>query len=132
VTEQLDDHTLKSYVHDVAAELGLGGADVFCETGEHPYAEVRFAGRAPDRPARDELLCWDPFKGWTIAVADGPSGSLGVVATRPEQLRPAPRVIAEFVRSVVASRGERLVHRPNTHDDLTDLLNRPFPPARAD
>jgi hypothetical protein len=130
VADSLDARTLDVYAHEVAAELGLRASDVVCETGEYPCAEVRFAGRAPDRPPRDELLCWSSGEGWQIAVAEGPSGSFGVTATLPG-IHPAPRVVGEFVKEVVASWAEQVVRRPEEDDGLTELLDRPFPRNRA-
>jgi hypothetical protein len=123
VARSLHEQAMDTYVHEVAAELGLGPADVVCETGEFLCAEIRFAGRAPDRPPGDEVLYWSSGEGWQVVVAEGASGSSGIAATL-RGTHPAPRVVAMFVREPVASRGEQIVRRPDHDDYLTELLDR--------
>ncbi|WP_236794109.1 DUF6292 family protein [Amycolatopsis sp. GM8] len=115
---------LAGYVRAVAAALELPAEGTSFEISDTAtaYLALRHAAR---RPGEDLMLVWSERTGWAVAVETAPST---VLAYFGDDAVPEPRLVARFVREVLAGRRDP-GRRPafSTSDNRPGLTRRLLP-----
>jgi hypothetical protein len=117
---------LRSYVHRIAAGLGLGPESVWCELADQSAAYLALTDRLADAPGQDVALIWDDTHGWAVGTEPRAGADLLVRAWYGDDPLPAPEDVVAFTKSVLAGQpaGQRTPPTPHTTepgwDHLTD------------
>ncbi|GAA2827348.1 DUF6292 family protein [Crossiella cryophila] len=93
---------LSSYVHAVAAALGVSTDGALCEVTDTATAYLALTRRWPGLPGHDLMLTWTERHGWLVAVETDPAETPVVIASLGADLTPAPALVARFVTDALA------------------------------
>lgn len=96
---------LATYVHQVAAAIGVPAEATGHEVTDTATAYIGLDQHSTLEPDRDLMLVWDERLGWYIAVETTPSETPMVVAYLDGDTVPAPAAVARFVANT--ANGER-------------------------
>jgi uncharacterized protein DUF6292 len=119
-------HGLRCYVRLVAEELGLTGESSYIQLEPPVHAYLAVDGRLAAFPARDVALLWDERHGWAAGVETDPGEELILLSYLDDDILPAPKLVACFVRGVITGTPGQL-DRPafrtvGADDDLESRL----------
>lgn len=105
---------LRTYVHRVAAALGVGPESTWTELADRPGAYIALGDRLPRQPAGDVALTWDGISGWALGVEIGGGEELLVLDRYGPDVVPDPDDVVAFTKSVLAgeSPGQPAAARP--------------------
>jgi Family of unknown function (DUF6292) len=125
---------LSRYVRLVAEELGLTGECSFSQLAPPVNAYLALDGHLPLFPSRDVALIWHEEHGWAAGIETHSGEDLILLSFLGDVVLPAPRVVAQFARSVL---GEELPGQPEPvalrkADDDDDLRAQLVSYARLD
>lgn len=115
---------LRHYVDRVARALGLATHGTYVSHGPPLNAYLALDGRLATQPDRDPALLWDERQGWSVAV-EAPGGTeLLVLGHLGTEVLPAPVVVADLTRRVLAGEGVGTSTAPSVRpgDDLLARL----------
>jgi hypothetical protein len=125
---------LSRYLRLVTDELGLASTGSYIQW--EPPANVYLAlhDRLPLFPTSDVALVWHEERGWAIGIETDASEDLIIMSYLPDDVLPAPRVVAEFARDIVAGEhaGRSKLSMLRRRDDDDDLHARLIDYARVD
>ncbi|MEV4313075.1 DUF6292 family protein [Actinocrispum sp. NPDC049592] len=124
------DAGLRSYVHAVAAELGVEAAAAWGEVAEPSTAYVAVRERAVSHPDRDVMVLWDERAGWVVALEHEPGEPPVVLARIEDDLVPEPRRVAQVVRAALG--GDTVSLPVVRNGDTADLRARISACARSE
>ncbi len=93
-----DNATLRLYVEEVAAQLGVEAAATWSEYGPPSMAYVALADRSPRFPGRFLMLQWTDTQGWNLALEPEGGEDPVVLAAWPDRVYPMPLWLAEQVQ----------------------------------
>jgi hypothetical protein len=96
---------LATYVHEVAAAVGVPAESVACEVTDTATSYLGLDWQWPTRADRDLMLVWDERLGWYIAVETDPTEAPVVIAYLVGDRVPSPAAVARFVAGAAAGGG---------------------------
>lgn len=125
---------LSRYLRLVTRALGLAGTGSYIQWEPPANAYLALHDRMPLFPTSDIALVWHEERGWAIGIETDASEDLIIMSYLPDDVLPAPRVVAEFARSVVAGEhaGQSQPAVLRSRDDDDDLHARLIDYARLD
>ncbi|HEY3749206.1 MAG TPA: DUF6292 family protein [Pseudonocardiaceae bacterium] len=94
--------TLRRYVAEVAAELGVGLESCVIDAGSPASAYLALDFSMTRYPDHELALLWDERYGWSAAVETSTADDLVVLARQSGDPRPSPSEVEWFVREVLA------------------------------
>jgi hypothetical protein len=111
----------------VAEALGLIRAGFYIQWDSPANAYLALDGRLPLLPDRDVALTWHEEHGWSAGIETDSSEDLVLLAYFGNDVLPAPRVVADFARRVLAGEQTGQKQPPALrsradHDDLHERL----------
>lgn len=125
---------LSRYLRLVTKALGLASTGSYVQWEPPANAYLALQDRLPLYPNSDIALVWHEERGWAIGIETDASEDLILMSYLPGDVLPAPRVVAEFVRSAIAGEhaGQSQPQALRSRDDDDDLHARLTDYARVD
>jgi hypothetical protein len=101
--------SLRRYVEQVIAALGLSGESFYVQAEPPASAYLAVDGRLPGFPDDDVALLWSETSGWSVAVEAGDGLQVLVLHHLRGGTRPSPHAVARWLGELLRT-GEQEVH----------------------